>query len=348
MAPKYGDWGKWSKKQDGSWEWGEPHSHQWPQEEKQKNWRCPVCAFTGNAHWWKTCGRASCGATWAPKHEDEDAPGRTDPSETAKLALAREELALLSKLLPEGHTTVREYACKVSALEDAQKNSVSPAERLRRLLQAKKTLEEKQVAAHTARDKAKEALATAATSLRSRMEECDTIVREIAANALDVAELTRSVAPEATANAAPTIDMCQDLRAQIEILQPSDLDEAGLNMAGMGEFFGMFRKVLLLLERANHRSAAPEEPPAVAPAVVPALATPLVSPPSTPLRPPAESSQITADPPVPPPRPAAVDEATAIDVDTDGAAEALEKADKILAEARKDDINEPIDDGSLG
>ena len=237
MAPKWTNkWGHWAKAQEGAWSWNDEAKSK--PEDKPKNWRCPVCSFTGNCPWWSKCGRESCGAAWAPKEAEAPTPSSSaEPTKAQELAMTREELCCLVKLLPEGHATILEYASKVKALEDEQKNSVSAAERLRRLLQTQKSLEGKEVAARTAKDKAKVDLAKASAALRLRMEECEAVVAELAANALEVAELTRSVAPEPTANTAGSIDMCQELRGQIDILQPSDLAEAGLNMSGMGEFF---------------------------------------------------------------------------------------------------------------
>ena len=254
--------------------------------------------------------------------------------------MTREELCCLVKLLPAGHATVTEYAAKVKVLEEEQKNSVSTAERLRRLLHAQKTMEGKQAAARTAKEKALETLAKASKALQERVEECQTITEEIAANALEVAEVTRSAAPDTTATASPTISMVQDLRGQIDILQPADLQEVGMDLAGLGTFFGTFGKVLALLEAAKERAAAAVDtlptgappPPAPAPAVI--------------------SSQIPAgqaDPLPPPPAPVASTVADlTIDATTDGAMEAIEKADLLLKEVRKMDVEVPDELGSSG
>ena len=344
MAPR-GQWGKWNKAHDGAWNWsdgvGSSDGGSQKSEDKPKNWRCPVCAYTGNCAWWSKCGRESCGAAWTPKPDDTPAPtSAAEPTKAQELAMTREELCCLVKLLPAGHATVTEYAAKVKVLEEEQKNSVSTAERLRRLLHAQKTMEGKQAAARTAKEKALETLAKASKALQERVEECQTITEEIAANALEVAEVTRSAAPDTTATASPTISMVQDLRGQIDILQPADLQEVGMDLAGLGTFFGTFGKVLALLEAAKLRAAAAVDtlptdappPPAPAPAVI--------------------SSQIPAgqaDPLPPPPAPVASTVADlTIDATTDGAMEAIEKADLLLKEVRKMDVEIPDELGSSG
>ena len=242
-----------------------------------KNWKCEACAYTSNCHWWWHCGRESCGAPWAAK----DVAPTTTSAETAaasELATARDELKALVIVLPEGHPTIVEFADKVKALEEAQKTGVSTAERLRRLLQSQKQLESKQAAAVAAMNKAKDELAKATVILKGRMEECDTVIQAIAANNLEIAEVTRSAAPAAAPRPCAATNMCQDLRAQIDILLPSDLAEAGTDLAGMGQFFGLFNKVVCLLERAKSREEAIEIPPTAidvvaAPAATPTAAT---------------------------------------------------------------------------
>ena len=258
--------------------------------------------------------------------------------------MTREELCCLVKLLPAGHATVTEYAAKVKVLEEEQKNSVSTAERLRRLLHAQKSMEGKQAAARTAKEKALETLAKASKALQERVEECQTITEEIAANALEVAEVTRSAAPDTTATASPTISMVQDLRGQIDILQPADLQEVGMDLAGLGTFFGTFGKVLALLEAAKLRAAAAVD-------TLPTVAPPPPTPAPTPA-PAVISSQIPAgqaDPLPPPPAPVASTVADlTIDATTDGAMEAIEKADLLLKEVRKMDVEVPDELGSSG
>ena len=272
-------WTKWGtgNGSEGGWSSGGSSSggNQREAEPKQwqKNWKCEACAYTSNCHWWWTCGRESCGAPWAAK--DAAPATSTEKANTAsELATKRDELKSLVIVLPEGHPTIAEFALKVKALEDAQKTGVSMAERLRRLLQSQKQLEAKQTAALAAMDKAKVELAKATATLKGRMEECETMVDAIAANTLEIAEVTRSAAPAVDPTGGPVVgtNMCQDLRKQIETLLPSDLSEAGTDMAGMGQFFVMFGKIMALLERAKTREAAP--PPEV-PAAAPAPAAPV-------------------------------------------------------------------------
>ena len=350
MGKNGGHWGKWNKAQDGAWNswsdgaWSSDGGSQ-RTDDKPKNWRCPVCAFTGNCAWWSKCGRESCGAAWTPKPDDTPAPtSAAEPTKAQELAMTREELCCLVKLLPAGHATVTEYAAKVKVLEEEQKNSVSTAERLRRLLHAQKSMEGKQAAARTAKEKALETLAKASKALQERVEECQTITEEIAANALEVAEVTRSAAPDTTATASPTISMVQDLRGQIDILQPADLQEVGMDLAGLGTFFGTFGKVLALLEAAKLRAAAAVD-------TLPTVAPPPPTPAPTPA-PAVISSQIPAgqaDPLPPPPAPVASTVADlTIDATTDGAMEAIEKADLLLKEVRKMDVEVPDELGSSG
>ena len=145
----------------------------------------------------------------------------------------------------------------MKALEDALKSGVSPAERLRRLLQTQKQLEAKDVAAKAALNKQKVELAKATAAIKQRMNDCDEAASAMAANTLEIAEVTRSAAPANEPAPGVATDMCQDLRLQIETLLPSDLSEAGTDMAGMGQFFVMFSKIQALLERAKTREVAP-------------------------------------------------------------------------------------------
>ena len=237
-----------------------------------KNWCCEACGNTNNAHWWWTCGRDTCGAEWTPKVKDE--AGAAASQETAaanELNSARDELKSLVVLLPEGHATILEYADRVRKLEEAQKTGVSTAERLRRLLQAQKQNQAKQTAAVAAMNKAKTELTKATEVLKERMEECDRAIQEIAANTLEIAEVTRSAAPASRPDLGPT-NMCQDLRQQFDTLTPTDLAEAGTDMAGMGQFFVMFGKIMALLERAKTREEA-VDPPVITSPAAPAAAS---------------------------------------------------------------------------
>ena len=260
-------WTRWGSGNgsEGGWSSGGSSSGgtQKDAEPKQgKNWKCELCSYTNNCAWWWRCGRESCQADWVPKAANGNEGGTSTASAAPnELATAREKLATLATILEPGDASLAVWADKVKSLEDAQKTGVSAAERLRRLLQTQKQHESKQTAALAAMAKAKAELAKATAALKGRMEDCEAVVADIAANTLEIAEVTRSAAP-ATSPVATTggINMVQDLRTQIEILQPGDIGEAGLDLAGLGQFFVVFNKILCLLDRAKGRTdeAAPQ------------------------------------------------------------------------------------------
>ena len=302
-----------------------------PKPWQQKNWKCDTCGYTSNCHWWWTCGRATCGAQWEPKGETVAATS-AETTNAQELSTARDELKALVILLPEGHPTITEFATKVRALEEAQKTGVSTAERLRRCLQTQKQLASKESAALAARDKAKVELAKATAAMKARIDECEVAVQAIAANALEIAEVTRSAAPAVDGDAP--VDLCQELRAQVEILTPQDLAEAGTDMAGMGQFFTMFSKFMALLERAKTREVAP--PPAATPSltimpVTPAAAVAMLQPAEIPLGHPNPFTQIL---PEDDEDDEDEDDADAIMTGEGAAARELEKAEKLLEDIK--------------
>ena len=269
-----GNGGSWGGSSDGSWGGSNEGSAAGAEDaaaapSQGKNWKCDACGLTTNCPWWWKCGRESCQAPWKPRDTSGTEAAATAAT-SAELTTTREKLATLTTILDPNDPALVTWADKVHALEQAQKTGVTTAERLRRLLLAQKQLESKQTAALAAMDKAKSELSKATTLLQSRMEECDSTVAEIAANALEIAEVTRSAAPQVAApvNSDGTqLSMVQNLRAQIDVLTPDDLAEAGLDLASMGGFLGVFSKIQALLDRAAERSAnvITITPPAAAP-----------------------------------------------------------------------------------
>ena len=312
-----------------------------------KNWKCEQCNFTTNCPWWWRCGRESCQAEWAPKDDGNEWGNSAAATPPKELIATREKLATLVSILEPGDPTLVKWADKVRLLEEAQKTGVSTAERLRRLLQTQKQLDSKQTSALATMNKAKEDLRKATAALKGRMEECDAVVADIAANTLEIAEVTRSATPAvAPAPAQGEINMVQDMRAQIDILLPSDLEEAGTDLAGVGHWFGMFSKLICLVDRAKTRTE--EAPPGGAAPAVEVVAPPpaiiVVAPPPAIIAAAPASSQAPISQPDPVQRPS-VSVAPPADTDDDeddkmelsdkGAAKReLEKAEKLLEDVR--------------
>ena len=322
-----GGYGTWGSSNGGSWGGSSAGSAAATDDtaatSQGKNWKCDACGLTTNCPWWWKCGRESCQAPWKAKDNTGTEAVTPAAASTQELTVAREKLAMLASILDPDDAALVTWATKVHSLEQAQKTSVSTAERLRRLLHAQKQLESKQTAALTAMDKAKAELAKATALLKSRMEECDSAVAEIAANSLEIAEVTRSASPQVTpvVNSDGTqLTMVQNLRAQIDVLTPDDLAEAGLDLAGMGGFLGIFSKIQALLDRANERSESVTIPPAAAAGA-------------------AQSSQIPIGQPEPVAQPRPADDDDEDDLDDDvsskgAAARELVKAEKLLEDTR--------------
>ena len=254
--------------------------------DRQKNWACEECGYTNNCAWWTVCGRDTCmGGKPEPKAPAEDTSwGKWDswsnwsPSgwvdySTPKpqppdqmLRAARDNLKAVAAIFPAGHAAIAEVAKKVSELEDAQKVAVPTSEKLRCLLYTQKELESKQTNADKSVADAAQTVKTATAALRATITVREEVARELAANQLDVAALTRDVAPP---ESSLTGDIVQSLRARVDILVDNDFADGGFARAELGTFFQGFAKLTALIDHAELGASTTAPPPAQAPPPTP-------------------------------------------------------------------------------
>ena len=253
--------------------------------ERQKNWACEECGNTDNCAWWTVCGRASCTGgkpdpkppaeskwdtwnNWSPSGWVDYQPPQPPPDQL--LRAARENLKAVAAIFPEGHNAIAEVALQVSKLEEAQKGAaVSTSEKLRCLLYTQKELENKQGSSDAEVNEAAKTVKAATAALRVSLASREKVQRELAANQLEVAALTRDVT---TPEGSQPIDIVQSLRARVDVLSDDDFEDGGFAKAELGMFFRGFAKLTALIDHAEKRASehAPSTEPPPTPVTAPA------------------------------------------------------------------------------
>ena len=297
-----------------------------------------------------TWGKWDSWSSWSPSGWVEyEAP---TPAPDQMLRAARDNLNAVVGIFPAGHAAIAEMTNKVAELEAKQKGSVSKSEKLRCLLYEQKAQEYKVTNADTDVSEKAQAVKAATAALRISMTASEEAKRELAANQLEVAALTREVgAPEGNV----ACDMVQALRSRVDVLADCDFADGGFGRAELGAFFNGFAKLSALIDHAEQRTTATAPPTAHAPA-----------PPPTPAPAPAPAPTPTGFDPVAAAAGGELAEARATELlsDDDGASAdsdgdatmtgetralaAMEDADKTLAMSASWLTTEPGAGGSSG
>ena len=204
-------------------------------------------------------GKWDSWSSWSPSGwVDYEAP---KPAPDQLLRAARENLKAVVAIFPAGHAAIAEVAKQVAELEAKQKGAVPKSDKLRCLLYEQKEQEYKVANADKDVSEKAQAVKAATAALRTSLTSREEANRELAANQLEVAALTRDVAPEGNV----ACDIVQALRTRVDILADVDFADGGFARAELGAFFHGFAKLTALIDHAEQRASTTALPTAHAP-----------------------------------------------------------------------------------